>query len=625
MAITVTSIAQNATWNFKLKFSTMGGTSIYTTPVKTFPGIDGFTNLAVVDLSNYVCEGGQFKIENLSYSTGTMNCLSGASTITSNTQWDARFGFITIPGIGSPIFTGSGSYILDNQIWPVNPGVTINMPVNSAPFSLNNPGDPNIVSYLLAFAPVMGCQYFGLNNGNASCTRMIYCIIKVKRAAKPLNDITICPNTVITDALLGIPAGVTATNWLPSDPRVSTPNTTTIYTYTLSNGACPINDNVKITVNQPTAELFANTNSIVCYSELPFIGANIAYGPTSTAEIIVNGVNVYNGIDAEEIDTNYFVQSGPDDGAFRINTFGTFTIEYKYWTPGSAIICSKSYTVTVSKPIKFGSYTDKAMCSNSFSQICGPVPPAGTFYTYKWYGPTNGLPQGSTLLSTSSCFTPAMFGAYTLIVTDQYGCGSSVSFSLGFSPSANPNVNFNYSKQVSAGQVIYTATPLASNSINTWKLYRCSDALGNNEVELQSISSLAGSSVTFSPRPIGFYYKIRHYALSPPCMITKNISYTDYGNNTGKRMLEEEDELILNDQSLNIYPNPTNGKFNMEFNKASVQKITVYSVLGDIISEINIPSDSGNVSFDLSEQPNGIYFIRINAGENTMMKKIIKN
>jgi TNF receptor-associated factor 4 len=43
----------------------------------------------------------------------------------------------------------------------------------------------------------MACQFFGVESASAGCTRFVYLKINVKRADKPLNDISICPNTII--------------------------------------------------------------------------------------------------------------------------------------------------------------------------------------------------------------------------------------------------------------------------------------------------------------------------------------------------------------------------------------------------------------------------------------------
>lgn len=72
-----------------------------------------------------------------------------------------------------------------------------------------------------------------------------------------------------------------------------------------------------------------------------------------------------------------------------------------------------------------------------------------------------------------------------------------------------------------------------------------------------------------------------------------------------------------------LYPNPTTGKFYVTF-RIALNKATVFimDVTGKAISWFTA---SGNtINFDLSSSPGGIYFIRIDDGENTIIKKVVK-
>jgi hypothetical protein len=72
-----------------------------------------------------------------------------------------------------------------------------------------------------------------------------------------------------------------------------------------------------------------------------------------------------------------------------------------------------------------------------------------------------------------------------------------------------------------------------------------------------------------------------------------------------------------------LYPNPTSGKFYVTF-RIALNKATVYimDVNGKAISRFTA---SGNtINFDLSSSPGGVYFIRIDDGGNTIIKKVVK-
>ncbi|WGH77011.1 T9SS type A sorting domain-containing protein [Tenacibaculum tangerinum] len=65
--------------------------------------------------------------------------------------------------------------------------------------------------------------------------------------------------------------------------------------------------------------------------------------------------------------------------------------------------------------------TTISTCDGNFQEICGPIAPNGSTYTYQWYGPDHD-PTSVILLGEEMCFTPSQTGNYTLMVTDENGC-----------------------------------------------------------------------------------------------------------------------------------------------------------------------------------------------------------
>ena len=75
---------------------------------------------------------------------------------------------------------------------------------------------------------------------------------------------------------------------------------------------------------------------------------------------------------------------------------------------------------------------------------------------------------------------------------------------------------------------------------------------------------------------------------------------------------------------LSVYPNPTEGVFNVDFKNATNFK--VLNSLGAILYEEKIEQlTSGTKSIDLSNFTNGIYFINVSNGTNSSNHKIILN
>ncbi|NRD24775.1 aryl-sulfate sulfotransferase [Winogradskyella litoriviva] len=69
---------------------------------------------------------------------------------------------------------------------------------------------------------------------------------------------------------------------------------------------------------------------------------------------------------------------------------------------------------------------------------------------------------------------------------------------------------------------------------------------------------------------------------------------------------------------ISFYPNPTKGSIAIDSNK-TIDKIEAYNTLGRKIIESNTKA------IDLSNQSNGIYFLRIYSGSNNVSKKVIKH
>lgn len=607
------AIVSKAQWTFQFKFTTTNGLNVTTAPFITTGFQEGYHSLGTIDMTPYLCEGDQFKLEN--FSSGSYNCLSGAEVIDNTTIWDAAFGRIIDPPNSAPAFNTIGSYLLNNQQWPASPtGLTVTVPVNASTALISDPNtNPNYVYYVLAVAPGMGCNYFGLNNGNAACTTMLFFYIKVKRAPKPLGDILICPGTTITNALLGIPAGVTASNWILNDPRTVTPTATTNYTVTLSNGnSCSIVDAVKITVNNPTTELFPNQNTAICPSQLPLIGGSV-YANALISKITVNGVVVYDPNTSYE-DPAYINSNGD----FQITAVGTYTIVYEYYKNDYTAICSKTYTVTIPRAPKL-LVQNIALCSNVFEQICAPSGPIGIIYTYKWYY-NNTVLQQNVLVSNNQCFTPNAFGTYTLFMTNQYGCTYSNTYNISLSPSVNPNANFTYVKTVNT-QVTYVATPVALNSYNQWELILCTSA-GVETTTLQTIYTAGMAAATFSPRPLSQYYKIRHTVSSTPCNVLATKAFLDYAALLPGKSMRTISGTTEEQQAsdLNVFPNPSTGIFTISAADFEGGLMEVYDMTGKKVYSAVAESKT---TLDLTGYSKGIYILNVISNDKVISKRIV--
>ena len=85
-------------------------------------------------------------------------------------------------------------------------------------------------------------------------------------------------------------------------------------------------------------------------------------------------------------------------------------------------------------------------------------------------------------------------------------------------------------------------------------------------------------------------------------------------------------------QNLNIYPNPTSGKFHLNFNlsKNDEPRFSIYSASGKLVHRFNkkkVKKGNNNISFDLNliDMATGYYFLRIEGQYNNAALPLIFN
>ena len=78
-------------------------------------------------------------------------------------------------------------------------------------------------------------------------------------------------------------------------------------------------------------------------------------------------------------------------------------------------------------------------------------------------------------------------------------------------------------------------------------------------------------------------------------------------------------EETVNQKVNNIYPNPNTGNFNIEL--AEESNVVIYNALGQTVKRLD--KVSGYHQVDLSNAPKGIYYVRIQSGNNVETQKLI--
>ncbi|MBL4716698.1 MAG: T9SS type A sorting domain-containing protein [Bacteroidia bacterium] len=88
-------------------------------------------------------------------------------------------------------------------------------------------------------------------------------------------------------------------------------------------------------------------------------------------------------------------------------------------------------------------------------------------------------------------------------------------------------------------------------------------------------------------------------------------------------------ENVLDPETLEFYPNPNNGEFNLNFNLPSEENgkvvITISDISGKVVYKEKVKDFAGNYNGKISipEANKGIYFLNIVSGDKSLTKKVV--
>ncbi len=123
---------------------------------------------------------------------------------------------------------------------------------------------------------------------------------------------------------------------------------------------------------------------------------------------------------------------------------------------------------------------------------------------------------------------------------------------------------------------------------------------------------------------------MKRFTLVVSCVILGSMLFTQqlYSHSVyvpdGDRLFVELDE-----QAIKVFPNPSDGRFQLSIDYQGTEKITakVYDITGklikDISEELAREDQAVNSQVDLETPKAGIYFLRVEIGNQVLTKKII--
>jgi len=141
----------------------------------------------------------------------------------------------------------------------------------------------------------------------------------------------------------------------------------------------------------------------------------------------------------------------------------------------------------------------------------------------------------------------------------------------------------------------------------------------------------AGNSITLGPGFSTAPGKEFHAYISPlqtcnasSSLKSLSIQSDNFTNNQLVNSLDTQNEKNIT-EIVSIFPNPSNGKFCIQIKHSErISLIEVRNIQGTLISSIKNESNN-EIFIDISNQPNGIYFVNILLNGKAQTTKIIKN
>jgi hypothetical protein len=170
----------------------------------------------------------------------------------------------------------------------------------------------------------------------------------------------------------------------------------------------------------------------------------------------------------------------------------------------------------------------------------------------------------------------------------------------------------------------------SGNPVSSYVLMR--DNLSNgNWIQ---VSSVAGTQQTVSDPLYSIYQSTASWRVQTNWSITcvptlrmNNAAQNNYSSSYSNVYTNNPVAITNNtfNAKLNVYPNPSNGKFVLEYYSLEKNKngtVEVYNMIGKkVYSQNELPPSQ--TTFDFSSLPSGVYFLNFKTENNTVVKKIV--
>ncbi|MDX2172122.1 MAG: PKD domain-containing protein [Bacteroidota bacterium] len=249
-----------------------------------------------------------------------------------------------------------------------------------------------------------------------------------------------------------------------------------------------------------------------------------------------------------------------------------------------------------------------------------------TSTTYLWSfgnGTTSSLPNPSYTYTSNGIYSVSLFANNTSIAS----CTSAITQTINVtSVGANCMANASFSLAPTSTPQNWTATPNFPSNVTsaTWiwgdgttsnTLYTSHQYLASATYSIcLNVTTLCGTT-SFSCANYFIYKSNSNNTMININVVPPTTTVTALATNTTE------------ENTFEIYPNPNKGVFEIKLkNSINDAKIYVFNILGNLVFEsVQDVYSNSQKNINISNVPNGIYFVKIKCDDFDLTKKIIIN
>ena len=212
---------------------------------------------------------------------------------------------------------------------------------------------------------------------------------------------------------------------------------------------------------------------------------------------------------------------------------------------------------------------------------------------------------------TFTALCPGFFPQETTISVD-----SNANYELSFNLSLIPSPSIRVMRIGDSATINVTPPPstVGGHRLTAIKIYRSAFAATMGKV----IGELVGAPYTFVDDSIdargSYYYRAVAFYEDSLASLPSNVDSAVFGSGVAERVPRKLE--------ISIAPNPFNATTRILFSAPFTGRLDVYDITGRLTRSLRL-NEALSVNLDMSDEPSGIYLVRIQSGSKTIIRRAV--